>query len=119
MVGPKSPPVTATRQGWSATSTGPFSAHSRQAAPSGLPTSRLAADRAKRSIAPERGTPNFRWPGRPRSWMVVRRPGFSTRKTGSAGAAGLLDRVELHPVPRPEQARRIVLGKEHGHRGAA
>ncbi len=66
-----SAPVTAMAPGASTSNRGPISVHSSAAAPSGLPTSRLASTNAKRSTGPDGGMPYRIWPVRPRSWTVV------------------------------------------------
>ena len=52
-----SAPVTAIAHAASTVKRGPISVHSRPAAPSALPTSRLAITKARTSIGPEGGMP--------------------------------------------------------------
>src|SRR5512140_2478855 len=51
---------------------------SRAAASGALPTSRLAASKAQRSMGPASGTPKRRQPERPASWMVASPPTSTT-----------------------------------------
>src|SRR5581483_5113475 len=74
---------------------GPLSVHSRPAAPSGFPTSRLATTNAARSIGPAGGIPTRWYPSRPRSWTVVRSPGSMTASPLTA-----------RPTPRAAGRRR-------------
>src|SRR6266702_208097 len=71
-------PVTATVAARRSRNRQPVRVISSPAAPGSLPTSRLAARSAGSSSAPDRGTPRWAYPGRPRSWMVVNGPAAST-----------------------------------------
>ena len=78
-----SAPVTATVHGASARKRGPMSVNSSAAAPSALPTRRLASTNEGRSMGPEGGIPYRICPARPASCTVVCSPGSSTRIIGS------------------------------------
>ena len=101
---PRSAPVTATWTGTSTTSVGPATVISRSGASTGAPTSRFARRAATRSAAPPTGMPNRPRPGRPRaSWMVVRKPGSTTRSV---------------PITRPRSARGHPAGGWSGPRAS-
>ena len=77
-----SAPVTAMVPAAATSKRGPITVHSRPAAPSGLPTRRLATMNDSRSMGPEGGMPERELTGRPRSWTVVCGPGSTTATAG-------------------------------------
>ena len=89
---------------------------SMPAAGSGLPTRRFAVRRAPRSSAPDGATPSEAAPGRPRSWIVARRPGSTTRI--SARVARDPPARAATSLGRAERSRSIAPTREHvaGHR---
>src|SRR5262245_28595890 len=81
-------PATQTTVEDSKRSRGPRTTASKPAAPSGLPTARLARANETSSQAPEGGTPTAHSPDRPgRSCTVVATPGTSTSITPPTPAA--------------------------------
>ncbi len=90
-------PVTATQAPARNASRAPPYVSSIAAAPSGLPTSRLASRRLARSAAPERGTPSGASRG-------GRGPG---RSRGAGGEDFDHAGLEAYARPRPEQRRRL------------
>ena len=86
-MGLKSEPVMETRAASSNKNSPPTSVISRVGAEGSLPRSRFPMRSETGSAAPEAEIPRWEYPNRPRSWTVVRNPGFRTRINGMGYSA--------------------------------